>query len=231
MTSTNGLVVVFGFAALTFAACDSRNLDSSDGGAGTSGTGTGGAAGTIGTGGTINIGGAGGASCAGTRVSPPGTVPAEHRAVATACSPSNAPPLDGGAMSCTTNADCSPDGSAAWNYNTCLHGVCSFDLCLTDADCGSSYVCACSSDYYGGNAAYHPNICVPSNCRVDADCGAGGYCSPSRGYCGTFQGFYCHGPSDTCVDATADCAACGISACVYAPTVGAFVCGSSICAG
>jgi hypothetical protein len=158
-------------------------------------------------------------------------VPHEHRAVATACNPSSQPPVpDGGAPACTTDSDCATDGGFTF-YNTCVHGVCAFDQCLTDADCPSG-VCACSSNYYGGNALYHPNLCVPSNCHVDSDCGAGGYCSPSRGYCGVFEGFYCHQPADTCVDPTADCASCsGTNACVYTPEVGRFVCGLAICAG
>lgn len=156
-------------------------------------------------------------------------VPAEHRAAAAACAPSRNPLPDGGFASCSSNADCVSDGSAA-AFSTCLHGSCTFDHCLTDADCGSHEVCACSSDYYGGNAAFHGNVCVPGNCRVDSDCGAGGYCSPSRGYCGTFQGFYCHTAKDTCRDGAKDCGTCG-NACVYAPTTGAFMCASVICAG
>ena len=159
-------------------------------------------------------------------------VPSEHRPVAVACAAStrSPPPPDGGARTCTTNADCAADGGPTAAFSTCLHGQCSFDQCLNDADCGATGVCACSSDYYGGNAAYHPNFCVQGNCRVDADCGAGGYCSPSRGYCGTFQGFYCHTPQDTCVDAKSDCGGAGPS-CIYAPTSGTFVCGGGVCAG
>jgi hypothetical protein len=101
---------------------------------------------------------------------------------------------------------------------------------LTDADCSGGQVCACSSDYYGGNTAYHPNLCVPANCHVDADCGPAGYCSPTAGYCGIYEGFYCHKAADTCIDAASDCGACG-NACVYSPQAAAFVCGRAICAG
>lgn len=186
--------------------------------------------GTTGTGGVSGPGGAGGAPAVCTQPQS-GEVPSEHRATAPACKPSNQPPLpDGGVPSCTTDADCT--ASSARNfYSTCFHGQCSFDQCLTDADCGSTGVCACSSDYYGGNIAYHPNFCVPANCRLDSDCGAGGYCSPSRGSCGTFQGFYCHTPADSCVDATVDCASCSVNACVYSPAVASFICGSVFCNG
>jgi len=74
-------------------------------------------------------------------------------------------------------------------------------------------------------------VCVPSNCQVDSDCGPQGYCSPSvGGYCGAFDGYYCHTNGDTCVNAATDCGDCA-SACVYAPTVGHFVCGGDECTG
>ena len=228
MTNKISLVAI-GLASFAFAACSGGSLDpSGTGGAAGTDYGGGGTTGTGGFGGDIATTGTGG--CLPARVSPANAAPAEHRATATACAPSNAPPIDGGPMSCTSTIDCVGDAGAFTYYNVCLHGVCSFDQCLTDADCGSTGVCACSTDYYGGNSQYHPNVCVPGNCRVDADCGAGGYCSPSRGYCGSFQGFYCHSPADSCVDATMDCRNCG-TACVYAPTVGSFVCGAPICAG
>ena len=127
-----------------------------------------------------------------------------------------------------TNADCANDAGSL--FTTCLQGRCSFDQCLTDGDCGNGDACVCASDYYGGNTAYHANVCVPANCHVDTDCGPGGYCSASHGYCGSFQGFYCHSKADTCVDETKDCVGCG-NACVYSPMVGAFTCGTNICAG
>jgi hypothetical protein len=221
-------LVVIGIALVAFGA----------GGCGGSltppGTGTGGsAAGTTGEGGGI-LPGTGGAAGAPAVCTPPrgGEVPAEHRASAPACQPSNQPPApDGGVSSCTTDTDCAGAVNATSLYRYCVHGQCAFDQCQTDSDCGATGVCACSSDYYGGNAAYHPNFCVPANCRLDSDCGPGGYCSPSRGYCGTFQGFYCHTAADSCVDPAADCASCGYNACTYSPAVGAFTCGSSICAG
>jgi hypothetical protein len=203
------------------------------GGGGAGGLGGGGAGG-LGVGGDaggLGYAGAGGGICPGTGgARTQGGVPTEHRAIAVACNPGKAPPPpDGGLPACTTDADCAVDGGAYNYFSRCLHGLCSFDQCLTDSDCPNG-VCGCSADYYGGNALYHPNLCVSSNCRTDADCGAGGYCSPSRGYCGAYQGFYCHGAADTCVDPTTDCSGCGNS-CVYAPTVGAFVCGSAVCAG
>jgi hypothetical protein len=172
---------------------------------------------------------------------PRGT-PAQHRATATACSASTviagclAPGTDAGSggQACSTDADCAPDGSPSTPYAKCLHGACGIDECLTDSDCATGTVCSCSSAYYGGISCYHPNLCVPSNCHVDGDCGSGGFCSPSAGYCGVVEGFYCHKPTDPCFDETTDCACTGqpgFHACVYTPTIGAFVCGGGVCAG
>jgi hypothetical protein len=204
--------------------------------AGTTGQGgsfsTGGASGTAGAAGngTAGAGGAGGVPPAVCTPPKSGEVPSEHRATAPACNPSTQPPLpDGGVPSCAADTDCTALVSGLYRY--CVHGQCAFDQCLTDAECGSTGVCACSSDYYGGNLAYHPNFCVPANCRLDSDCGQGGYCSPSRGTCGTFQGFYCHTAADSCVDSTVDCAGCSGNACVYSPAVAAFTCGSVFCNG
>jgi hypothetical protein len=224
------------FVALGAVGCGS-SLTPGTGSGGSTGTGGwGGDAGGPPTGGTTGSGGVAGSGTGGAAGAPTctaprsGEVPSEHRATAPACKPSNQPPVpDGGVPSCSTDADCTASASSL--YRTCVHGTCAFDQCLTDTDCGSTAVCACSSDYYGGNSAYHPNLCVPANCRLDSDCGAGGYCSPSRGYCGTFQGFYCHTAVDSCVDPTVDCQSCGFNACTYSPAVGAFTCGSSVCAG
>ncbi|HEY4393032.1 MAG TPA: hypothetical protein VGP64_03170 [Polyangia bacterium] len=221
------------FVALAGVGCGGSLMPpgSGTGGSAAGTTGEGGSLATGGTGGTFDggPGGAGGVPPVACTVAKSGEIPSEHRATAPACKASNQPPApDGGVPSCTADADCAANTSSLYRY--CVHGACSFDQCLTDTDCGSTGVCACSSDYYGGNAAFHPNFCVTANCRLDSDCGPGGYCSPSRGYCGTFQGFYCHTAADTCIDATADCAGCG-NACVYSPAVAAFTCGSSICAG
>jgi hypothetical protein len=157
--------------------------------------------------------------------------PTSHRAQATACSPNTSPFSDaGGGGACATDADCGDAGSF---FSHCLRGHCAIDYCLVDSDCAATEVCSCSSAYYGGNVAVHPNLCVPSNCHVDTDCGAGGFCSPTAGYCGTVQGFYCHKLTDPCFNESTDCACTGTSfhSCVYSPVVGEFVCGGSVCAG
>lgn len=197
-----------------------NDSDGSPGGAGTTGNGGSAATGTGGAGGAMAV-------C---KQPYSGEVPSEHCTTAPACQRSNQPPVpDGGIPSCTTDSDCTANPNSLFRF--CFRGQCSLDQCLTDAECGSTGVCACSSDYYGGNAAYHPNFCVPANCRIDSDCGLGGYCSPSRGRCGTFEGFYCHTSTDSCVDSTADCSSCSLDACVYSPAVAAFTCGSVFCNG
>jgi hypothetical protein len=158
-------------------------------------------------------------------------IPTTHRPTAIACSsPTVRGPAvpAGGTQTCGTNADCANDAGSL--FTTCLQGHCSFDHCVTDADCGAGGACVCATDYYGGSEIYHANICVTAACHVDADCGPNGYCSASLGYCGSFLGFYCHSKADTCVDETKDCVGCG-NACVYSPTIGAFTCGMNICAG
>jgi hypothetical protein len=234
MKSSNGFVLVAALIVVVHPACSSHTSLGPDAGPPPPDGGGGQAPDSS----TVDTGG-GDVACPGTTgAAGQGETPTEHRAVAAACTPSTRtpPPPDGGLTTCTSNADCMADGGTPFTapFTTCLHGVCSFDQCLTDADCPNGGVCGCASDYYGGNAAYHPNVCVPANCHTDADCGAGGFCSPSRTYCGSYTGFYCHGPQDTCVNPTVDCAGCpGTTgnACVYAPTVGAFVCGQNICGG
>lgn len=152
-----------------------------------------------------------------------GAVPSFHRTVATTCSASSTffLSVDPTRISCTTTADCRGDGgSLNW---TCLNGHCSIDQCLTDADCGPTGACACA------RSTIQFNACVPANCHVDSDCGPGGYCSSSVG-CG-LTGVYCNTPNDTCLDATRDCASCGLAkpSCIYAPETGTFVCGDMTC--
>jgi hypothetical protein len=148
--------------------------------------------------------------------------PKDHRPQAVPCPPTaTAPSPPGGGAACATDGDCAGDAGRGL-FTHCLRGRCAFDACLADGDCaGGRGVCGCSTDYYGGNAAYHPNICVAASCHQDADCGAGGFCSPTRGLCGVFEGFYCHRPSDSCYNDW-ECVPSG--ACVYSPMAGAWAC-------
>jgi hypothetical protein len=173
--------------------------------------------------------------CEGTRApGAPLPAPAEHRAQAATCAPSG--PVsslsDAGGVSCTSAADCNGD-AATLNPLSCIEGNCTYDECLADSDCPGGSLCLCGTDS-GGGLIRHNNACVPADCHVDSDCGAGGYCSPSRGYCGEVSGYYCHGARDACVDPATDCLCPGAPAansCVYAPQVGYWVCGQSVCMG
>lgn len=155
----------------------------------------------------------------------PSEVPTQHRAVATACPASiYVFGSDPSQISCTTNLDCA--GDAGTSSLVCLHGHCSRDQCLTDADCAANEACACARS----TASW--NVCVATGCHVDSDCGATGYCSPSWGPCGSAEGYHCHTPNDSCVDATKDCqCGTGIPNCTYTPTAGTFVCSHQTCAG
>lgn len=154
----------------------------------------------------------------------PSEVPLTHRPTPNACAPTAYPQPDGGGA-CTSNADC--PAVPLRGQPICLHGQCSMDRCLTDADCKPDEVCDCKP-LMGTFLAV--NVCVPAGCHVDADCGPNGYCSRGdEGTCGT-AGYFCHGPNDTCVDPTKDCA-CG-QTCRYMPTTATFACATpGLCAG
>ena len=149
-----------------------------------------------------------------------GEVPAWHRPATTACARTpNATLPDGGMPgACNSDPDCP-------SYLHCSEHVCGYDACLVDGDCPAANVCFCI-----GPSRSPGNVCVPARCKVDADCGAGNVCEPSRGYCGSVTGFFCTSGKDTCVDPTKDCS-CGGNGCVYAPTVGHFVCATIVCNG
>ncbi len=174
--------------------------------------------------------------CEGARTpASPVPVPQEHRPAPVACGPTDNgadTSRDGGGISCSSPFDCNGD-AATLDPASCLGGTCTYDQCLTDADCPTGALCLCSSEAGGGDIR-HFNECVPAACHIDSDCGVGEYCSPSRGYCGGVSGFYCHGPRDTCADPTTDCPCVEgptSPSCVYAPQVGNWVCATLFCMG
>jgi hypothetical protein len=104
-----------------------------------------------------------------------------------------------------------------------LFCACTYDTCMHDTSCATGQVCACHGSQYTNGLG---NTCKPGNCRVDADCGAGGYCSPSydTASCGSLAGYYCHTPTDECID-DSDCATTGGPAvCAYSSTAGHWQC-------
>ena len=156
------------------------------------------------------------------------TTPTSHRAAAPAACPSQ--PITnymcndpGSTLPCSTSSDCTAglDGSCIDLQGGC---TCTYDACLTDADCGAGTACTCNGNYVGGagySGTQSTTKCVVSNCRLDSDCGPGGFCSPSRtGTCGTVGGFYCHTAHDECGN-DSDCAG---TACTYSPEVGHWIC-------
>jgi hypothetical protein len=192
---------------------------------------SGGAAGTRpGTGGVIGTGGSDPSGC---MHSAAGEVPSEHRATPQSCAPNAPVPLpSGGVPGCVLSADCTSHG-----YGSCTAGLCVSDFCLADGDCQKGYVCACGGitttvspppgETDAASQAYAINICVPATCRMDSDCGPEGYCSPSYNGCGNLEGYYCHGPADTCADPAKDC--CGSQYCIWSAAAGAFSCAYQTC--
>lgn len=156
--------------------------------------------------------------------------PTFHRAVAAACPAAVPPPGYNspqrqplvGPYQCSSDADCKGTNARckqAPRGNT----YCTFDECMSDADCTGGKVCECDS----GN-----NTCLPSGCRTDADCGAFA-CSPTRSSgCANMSGtvgYYCHGAKDECVD-DGDCG--GVTPmCVYDPAASHWTCNHSHCMG
>lgn len=62
---------------------------------------------------------------------------------------------------CNDSADCA-DGSCVDFIEQCF---CGSNTCVSDADCGESFACAC-----GGFLGFAVNACVFAECRTDADC-------------------------------------------------------------
>lgn len=119
-------------------------------------------------------------------------------------------PRPSGDFCCSTDSDCDGgiDGRCILGERN-AGGQCTFDECFTDSKCPSGAPCICRSSPTDNVA----NACSPAgNCLVDADCSSASYCSPSVSpsdqecggaspYSGTY---YCHTPSDTCID-NSDC--------------------------
>ena len=123
-----------------------------------------------------------------------------------------------GRFLCSEDSDCTAGSNGRCGNPGGPAGCsCSYDACAQDADCPTGQTCACHGSAYNDFG----NTCVPGNCRVDADCGVGGFCSPTApagGWCGNVAGYYCHTPTDLCLD-DSDCA--GMDA---GSVAGAWVC-------
>jgi hypothetical protein len=177
-------------------------------------------------------------------------VPIYHRAAPSCCPsarerPTGQPYGMGSADGCSTDSQCA-DGSdgRCFPFEGLVGGSgCSYDQCVTDSDCPSGAPCICRTSASDVSA----NSCAaPGNCVVDSDCGPGGFCSPSGGACDyappsqsalAGDAFYCHTPSDTCVndsDCTPPPGDAGVGcpmyqACAYDTVAGHWSCVSDRC--
>jgi hypothetical protein len=125
---------------------------------------------------------------------------------------------------------CSKDGDCTAGTNgRCVEGtggpiycLCTYDACMHDTDCAAGQACACHGSTYTFGAG---NTCIQGNCRVDSDCGPGNYCSPSfdPASCGSLLGYFCHTPSDQCLD-DSDCGDFVAQVCAYSATSSSWQC-------
>ena len=154
--------------------------------------------------------------------------PAQHREHAVACSSAPRPPgwnsdaAPGHSGQCERDVDCTAGRNGRCSHPGHAQSMCTYDVCMSDADCNGRQVCECSG---GGNA------CIAANCRTDADCNDLG-CSPTRaemcGNMGGIVGYYCHTKKDECVE-DSDCKDSGM--CVYSPAGGKWTCNHDTCVG
>jgi hypothetical protein len=142
------------------------------------------------------------------------------------------------AAACGQDSDCAAGKSGRCFSDThgCTTVSCSYDSCSSDADCADNEACGCRMSAMDST----PTVCVSAECRTDADCSSGGFCSPSLvgdpcvyptqalcmpgdGTCspgpclcgdGRGHGYFCHTPSDTCLD-DSDCDTSNESSCGY----------------
>lgn len=148
----------------------------------------------------------------------------QHRPKALACGapPSRVPGGFGGddnsaggvppALPRADGTDSCNDGGAAGEENNCQRfelGFCDmqqgfgggssvcYSGCVTDADCGTGFICLCdnATSPTGGQ-------CHPSRCKTDAEC-LPGYLCASDGY--SYHFLACQNPRDICIT-DADCA-------------------------
>ncbi len=159
-----------------------------------------------------------------------GRIPVNHRTGDSPCSmpsPAGQCSAGSGGGQCTTDSACTQGMNGRCVPSGPIPGcICTYDICQHDTDCGAGSACACHGTAELGTWG---NSCVRGNCRVDADCGPAGYCSPSpaASCVPTVAGYYCHTPSDPCVndaDCPMDSANPGSPACAYSTSSGTWQC-------
>jgi hypothetical protein len=142
-------------------------------------------------------------------------VPPTHLATSAAC-PADRP---AGAV-CT---DCQDSQCTAGHNGRCskIYGgtgpscYCTYDQCVTNADCSAGQVCMCQ-----GAQGRDQNVCVPASCQNDADCPGHQYCMRSTVSLGGAH-YECTTQSDQCRD-DADCAKYDV--CMWDATTQRHVC-------
>jgi hypothetical protein len=134
-------------------------------------------------------------------------------------------PEDAG-FGCSTDNQCTDGNGTNGRCENSSGGpagcFCTYDTCASDSACPTGDLCVCHGSAYVGGAG---NTCLPGNCRIDSDCGAQGYCSPAHGTenCGEVSGYYCHTPSDECVN-DSDCGTNGQTACTWSTSSNRWTC-------
>jgi len=143
------------------------------------------------------------------------------------------------ATECTAHADCADgyNGRCVWdwfaeNLGDAAGLICTYDRCLTDADCDAGQACVCDNGGLYGSI----NSCVTADCRRDADCGAGGTCAAEKDSCTTkVSGYFCRTADDECDPADHQCPdeedvePIPQGACVYDGDEQRWVCGHESC--
>jgi hypothetical protein len=105
----------------------------------------------------------------------------------------------------------------------CPGGLSASNECMSDAECGVGFACACAGPQGLGLA----NLCVPAECQSGADCG-GGACllslGSNPGHCCSYGqlGLFCERSASTC-SSGGDCPGNGV-ACIYAAANDRFEC-------
>jgi hypothetical protein len=162
-----------------------------------------------------------------------GTIPVNHRPNDLPCiaapPASNCMSSGNPADMCSSDAQCTGANGRCFAFNGGSVGycMCTYDACGNDSDCPAGNTCACHGSAYTGGAG---NTCKASDCRVDADCGPGGFCSASVDLTtcngAGVGGYYCHTPSDVCIN-DSDCPGTdGVPACAYSTATGRWQCAS-----
>jgi hypothetical protein len=90
--------------------------------------------------------------------------------------------------------DADPNACQQFQYGICNGGQLGLGCisgCVSDQDCGTGFICLCSSTTSWG-------VCEAATCQTNADCDPGFLCSSyTTGYS---TGYACQTPQDTCAD-------------------------------